>query len=319
MIGVRLEDGRPVVRRDLPEPRPADGEALIRVHCAGICGTDLALLDGFADFSGIMGHEFIGEVVEATGAPPELCGRRVVGRITIACGSCPYCLAGRPGHCEKRRVIGIRGADGVFAQRCCLPVSNLVFVPDPVSDEAAVFAEPLAAALRITEQVQLAESDRVLVIGAGNLGQLAARVLSGLGCRPDVVARHPAQQKRLDGAGIAWISEGEEERHRYDVVVEATGSPDGFSAACRSVRPEGTVVIKSSLAEPVAVDLSDLVVNEISVVGSRCGPLETAVDWLARKRIDPTDLIEARFPLAEAPAAFARAAAPGSMKVVLSC
>ncbi|MGD8369760.1 MAG: alcohol dehydrogenase catalytic domain-containing protein [Desulfobacterales bacterium] len=318
MIGVRLEDGRPVVRRDLPEPLPADKEALIRVLCAGICGTDLALIGGFAEFSGILGHEFLGEVIEAPGAS-ELSGRRVVGRITISCGACSSCLAGRPGHCEKRRVVGIRGADGVFAQRCCLPVANLVSVPDSVSDEAAVFAEPLAAALRITEQVRVNESDRILVIGAGNLGQLIARVLSGLGCRPDVVARHPGQRRRLAEEGICWMPEGEGEPHSYDLVVEASGGADGIAEACRFVRPEGTVVLKSSLSGPVPVDLSDLMVREITLIGSRCGPLDAAVEWLACKRIDPLDLIETRFSLTEAPAAFARAAAPGAMKVLIRC
>lgn len=318
MIGVLLERGKPSVRRNLPDPRPGRGEALVGLRLAGICGTDRAMLGGYAEFSGIMGHEFVGEVLEASGSPDWI-GQRVVGRITISCGTCRHCRQGRPGHCESRCVLGIRAKDGVFAERFCLPAVNLVAVPEPVSDEAAVFAEPLAAALRIVEQVRIRESDRVLVIGAGCLGQLAARVLARSGCRLQVVARHEEQRFRLEALGISWIPEGEGETKAYDLVVEATGSPRGIESALQRVRPEGTVVLKSSLPGKTQVDLSAVVVNEITVLGSRCGPMDRAVQWLAEGKIDPADLIEARFPLQEAPAAFVRAAAPGAFKVLLSC
>jgi len=317
MIGVLLERGKPSVRQNLTDPRPGREEALVGLRLAGICGTDRAMLGGYAEFSGIMGHEFVGEVLDAPGSPGWV-GQRVVGRITISCGTCRHCRQGRPGHCESRSVLGIRAKDGVFAERFCLPAVNLVAVPAQVSDEAAVFAEPLAAALRIVEQVRVSESDRVLVIGAGCLGQLAARVLAQSGCRLQVVARHEQQRLRLEAWGIPWIPENKGGAKAYDLVVEATGSPAGFDAALQMVRPEGTVVLKSTLPEKISVDLSAVVVNEVAVVGSRCGPLDRAVQWLAAGKIDPTDLIEARFPLEEASAAFARAAAPGAFKVLLS-
>jgi 2-desacetyl-2-hydroxyethyl bacteriochlorophyllide A dehydrogenase len=317
MIGVLLERGKPVPRWNLPDPRPACREALVGLRLAGVCGTDRAMLGGYADFSGIMGHEFVGEVLDFPDAP-DWTGQRVVGRITISCGACRQCRQGRSGHCESRRVLGIRGNNGVFAERFCLPVANLVAVPEQVSDEAAVFAEPLAAALRIVDQVQVHESDRVLVIGAGCLGQLAARVLVQSGCRLDVVARHEQQRLRLKALGIPWIPENEGRAKAYDLIVEATGNPAGFDAALQMVRPEGTVVLKSTLPEKISVDLSAVVVNEVAVVGSRCGPLDRAVQWLAEGKIDPTDLIEARFPLQEAPAAFARAADPGAFKVLFT-
>jgi 2-desacetyl-2-hydroxyethyl bacteriochlorophyllide A dehydrogenase len=318
MIGVRAQGGAPVLDRSLPDPRPSSGQVLVRVRLAGICGTDRAVLQGYGGFSGVLGHEFTGEVIEAPGDAGWV-GTRVVGRITLACGTCDPCRRGRPGHCENRRVLGIRGVDGVFAERVSIPAANLVAVPPSVPDEAAVFAEPLAAAMRICEQVAFDRTDRILVIGAGTLGQLSARVLAALGCRPVVAARHLGQQRRLEAAGISWIGEGEAAVRSYDRVVEATGSPGGFAEALRRVRPEGVVVLNSSVNEPVPVDLSALVVDEITVVGSRCGPMTAAVEWLARGKIDPTDLIEARFPLTEAPAAFERAAAPGAMKVLLTC
>jgi len=317
MIGVLLERGKPSIRRNLPDPRPGRGEALVGLRLAGICGTDRAMLGGHAEFSGIMGHEFVGEVLEAPGSP-DWVGKRVVGRITISCGTCRPCRQGRPGHCESRCVLGIRAKDGVFAERFCLPAVNLVAVPEQVPDQAAVFAEPLAAALRIVEQVRVRESDRVLVIGAGCLGQLAARVLAQSGCRLQVVARHEKQRLRLEALGISWIPEGEGQTKAYDLVVEATGSPQGFESALQRVRPEGMVVLKSSLPAKAQTDLSTVVVNEITVLGSRCGPIDRAVQWLAEGKIDPTDLIDARFPLQEASAAFVRAAAPGAFKVLLS-
>ena len=319
MIGIRCRDGRPFVDRHLPEPKPEKGEALVGIRLAGVCGTDRAVLAGYGGVKGVLGHEFAGEVIAAPGDPAWE-GKRVVAGITFSCGSCLQCLQSRPGHCEKRRVLGIRDAEGVFAERVCIPTTNLVALPEPVPDEGAVFAEPLAAALRICEQVAVnPESDRILVIGAGSLGQLAARVLAGIGCRPSVVARYRSQKERLAVAGIASIGEGEGKAGTYDCVVEATGSQSGVSEALRMVRPGGTVVVKSSLGGRVPVDLSAVVVNEITLLGSRCGPIREAVAWLAEGKIDPTDLIDARFALTDAPAAFERAAAPGAMKVLLNC
>jgi len=317
VIGVRLAEGRLVVDRRLPAPRPGPGEAEVRLRLAGICGTDRALLDGYADFEGVLGHEFVGEVAAAP-QHPSLVGRRVVGRITVSCGACRQCREGRPGHCENRRVLGIRGMDGVFAERFCLPAGNLVPVPQTVPDEAAVFAEPLAAALRVIEQVPVASQGRWLVIGAGALGQLIARVLSRVGCRLQVLARYPGQRRKLAAGGIDPVCADDCRPRRFDVVVDATGSAGGFAAARRFVRPGGTVVLKSSLAAAVPVDLAGLVVDEVTVIGSRCGPLEKALRWLADGRVDPVDLVEARFALEEAAAAFARAAEPGAFKVLFT-
>ncbi len=317
MIGVRLANGRPVVDRHLPEPRPGPGEAVIRMRLAGICGTDRALLGGYADFAGVMGHEFVGDVA-ASPQHPSLAGKRVVGSITVSCGACLQCRERRPGHCENRRVPGIRGMDGVFAERFCLPAENLVPVPQSVPDEAAVFAEPLAAALRVVEQVPVRGADRWLVVGAGTLGQLIARALKKTGCRLRVLARYPGQRRRLAAAGIKTVTEEVCRPRSFDGVVEAAGSAGGFAAARRFVRPGGTVVLKSSLAAAVPVDLAGLVVDEVTVIGSRCGPLERAVAWLADGRVDPVDLIEARFGRAQADAAFARAAQPGAFRVLFT-
>ena len=315
MRALWLEDRTLSVRGDLPLPVPAPGEARVRVRLAGVCGTDLELARGYYAFAGIPGHEFVGEVVEA--ADRRLIGRRVTGEINIVCGSCNACRAGRASHCDNRTVLGIRDRHGSFAEFLVLPASNLHFVPDEVPDEAAVFAEPLAAALEIQEQVSVRPSDSVLVVGAGRLGQLIAQALALTGCDLRVVARHPRQRDVLRSRTIETIAEDAVPLRHFDLVVEATGSPSGFDLARRAVRPRGTIALKSTYRGGIAVDLSSLVVDEITVVGSRCGPIAAALRLLARKAVDPRVLIEAEYPLGRAVEAFERAGQPGMLKVLV--
>jgi len=312
-------DGAPAPRDDLPLPEPGPGEALVRVHLAGVCATDLALIRGYAaGFRGVPGHEFVGEVAAAPCAP-ERVGERVVGEINIACGHCTECAAGRRSHCRQREVIGIRGRDGAFAEYLRLPLGNLHPVPAHVSDETAVFTEPLAAALEVQQQLAIQPDQRVLVIGAGRLGQLIARVLRLTGCELRVVARHPRQRKLLAATGVEWTGEEAVAPAQADVVVEASGTPGGFELARRAVRPRGTICLKSTYETAVAIDLSALVVNEITLVGSRCGPFPPALRLLALGLVDPTPLIDARLPLDRAAEALERAARPGTMKVLIEC
>ncbi|KAA6187775.1 alcohol dehydrogenase catalytic domain-containing protein [Thiohalocapsa marina] len=322
MQAIRLEQGLLEqglrLRTDLPVPIPARDEALVRVRLAGVCATDLELTRGYLPFRGTLGHEFVGTVVRAAQAP-SLAGRRVVGDINLCCGACAQCLAGRPSHCERRQVIGIRERDGAFAEYLCLPVRNLHPVPDAVPDDAAVFAEPLAAALEIPQQVSVRADQRVLVVGAGRLGQLIARVLRLSGCALSVVARHDHQRERLALAGITAVSETQVEPHSADLVVEATGAPGGFALARRALRPRGTLVLKSTYHGRLELDLSSLVVDEITLVGSRCGPLPAALRLLQQGLVDPRPLIDARLPLARGLEALQRAAEAQVMKVLLDC
>jgi threonine dehydrogenase-like Zn-dependent dehydrogenase len=315
MRGLML-DGEPRLLADLPVPTPPPGEALVRLRLAGICGTDLAMLKGYVPFRGVMGHEFVGEIAAAATAP-ERVGERVVGEINVVCGACGHCRAGRSNHCERRQVLGLRGRNGVFAEYLTLPLANLHAVPAGVTDEAAVFTEPLAAALQITRQVPVGPAQRVLVVGAGRLGQLIARVLRLTGCELAVVARRERQRALLADAGIAWLAEDAVPAAAFDIAVEASGAPGGVALARRALRPLGTLVLKSTYAGEVAVDLAGLVVDEITVVGSRCGPFAPALRLLADGLVDPTRLIDDRFALAEAESALRRAAEPGVLKVLI--
>jgi threonine dehydrogenase-like Zn-dependent dehydrogenase len=309
-----LED-RKLSVRDVPTPSPAEGEALLRIRLSGICGTDLEMVRGYYPFTGVLGHEFVAEVLESP--DPSLASARVVGEINAACGTCEACVAGRSTHCEDRSVLGIVARDGVHAEYATLPLANLHRVPDSVSDEAAVFTEPLAAALEIVEQVHVLPTDRVLLIGAGRLGQLVAQVLALTGARLRVVARHDLQKSLLADRGIATIEADQVEPRRWDVVVEATGSPSGLDLARSAVRPRGTLVLKSTYRGEVTLDLAPFVVDEITVVGSRCGPFAPALRLLERGDVDPTSLIASRHPLADAVEAMEHAAQPGVMKVLL--
>ncbi len=300
--------------RNIPKPsRP--GEALIKVRLAGICGTDLELVRGYYPFTGVPGHEFVGEVIESP--DKSWIGKRVVGEINASCGECEQCRSGRPTHCEKRTVLGITDRNGVHAEYTSLPLANLHIVPDSVSDEAAVFTEPLAAALEIQEQVHIQPKDRVLLIGAGRLGQLIAQTLALTGCDLRVVARHPHQKALLEARQICLISEDEVQPRRWDVVVEATGSPSGFGLARQAIRPRGTLVLKSTYRGEMTVNWSPFVVDEITIVGSRCGPFAPALRLLEHGEVDPTILIAQRYPLRQALEAYEDAKKPGMLKVLL--
>lgn len=316
MPGIWLENQSLHYTNDLCMPTPGDGEALIKVSLAGICGTDLQLLKGYYPFTGIPGHEFVG-TAEAAPSAPQLIGKRVVGEINIGCGECGLCRQGLEKHCATRRVLGIKNHHGAFCQYLTLPTKNLHLVPDTVSDEQAVFTEPLAAAARILEQLDIQSSHSVLIIGAGRLGLLIAQVLNTAHCRLQVVARHEKQRQLLGSFTIPAIAEAEVAVGQADVVVEASGSAAGLYKAMHAVKPTGTIVLKSTYAGDTQFDFSQLVVNEVRIVGSRCGPFEPALTLLQQNRVDPAPLISARFPLSRASEAFAAAAQPGALKVLL--
>jgi threonine dehydrogenase-like Zn-dependent dehydrogenase len=316
--GLWLEGRALRLRDDLPVPAPPPGEALVRVRVAGICNTDLELVRGYYPYAGVPGHEFVGVVEEATGAP-EWVSRRVVGEINSACGECPTCRAGRPSHCERRTVLGIVGRDGAFATHLRLPVRNLHAVPDGMPDEVAAFTEPTAAALELQEQVRVSPGDRAVVIGAGKLGNLVAQTLAATGCRLLVVGRSPRPLALLAARGILTATAEGIEPRRADLAVECTGNPEGLELARRAVRPRGTIVLKSTYHGEAAIDMAPFVVDEITLVGSRCGPFAPALASLARGDVDPRPLVEARYPLADAVAAFAHAARPGTLKILVDC
>lgn len=306
-------------RNDLPIPEPAAGEVLIKPLLAGICATDLELEKGYAGFSGILGHEFVG-VVTAAGDPndQDWLHRRVVGSINIGCNVCDTCRNAGPEHCPQRRVLGIRGKSGVFADYFTLPAGNLYPVPDTVANEAAVFAEPLAAAVRVREQIRGLPIENVAVVGPGRLGLLIAKVLSLAGYPVTVLGRSqpslalPAQWQ-LDCALVEDILD-----NRFDCVVDASGQAEGFNHALRLVRPRGTLVLKSTFAAKAPMDLSKAVVGEITILGSRCGPFADALQLLAQHDLPVETMINGHYALKDGVAAFAHAAQSGVRKILLS-
>jgi len=317
MNAIWLENQQISFRTGLLVPTPDPGEALIRVSLAGVCSTDLELVRGYYPYCGIPGHEFVGHVEAAPGAPQWI-DQRVVGEINIACGVCKPCLDGYPTHCAQRKVLGIRNWHGAFAQYLTLPLQNLHLVPETISDEAAVFVEPLAAAMEVLEQVTVSAGQNCLVVGAGRLGQLVAQVLATTDCNLKVVARHPYQQKLLKQRGISWIGEQDVAVGEMDVVVDATGTPSGFHIARRAVRPRGTIVLKSTYAGEMSLNLSGIVVDEITVVGSRCGPFPAAIQLLSSGKLGLSGLVQATFSLEQGVAAFEVAAQPGVLKVLIN-
>jgi 2-desacetyl-2-hydroxyethyl bacteriochlorophyllide A dehydrogenase len=284
---------------------------------AGICRTDLELMKGYYPFAGVPGHEFVGEIVSAPGAP-EREGERVVGEINVACGHCHLCNEGLQNHCSERTVVGILGRDGAFADYLSLPLENLHFIPDSIPDQVGIFVEPLAAALQIPCQAHISPSDRVLLVGAGKLGQLVARVLSLIGCDVKVVARHEDQKALISASGeISLVSEDRCPRNQFDIVVEASGSPGGLQLARRAVRPRGQIILKSTYKGKTSIDWSSLVVDEITLTGSRCGPFPPAIKLLEQGIVDPSPLICEIFPLQAGLDAFAEASRPAALKVAL--
>ncbi len=305
-------DGPSLVQKN-PEPR--FGEAHVRVRLAGVCATDLELIKGYMGFEGTLGHEWIGEVESCEDA--RLVGQRVVGDINCPCGVCATCAAGRPTHCPSRTVLGIVGRDGAFAEHLSLPAANLHRVPDSVSDEAAVFVEPLAAACEILEQVQVRPSMRVLVLGTGRLGQLCARVLALTGADVAAIGRNPATLRLLPG-GIRSVALSDARAEvGADIVVDCTGNPDGIGLASSLLRPRGTLVLKTTVHDVGRIEPNRWVIDELTVVGSRCGPFEPALRLLASGAIDPRPLITARYALRDGLQALERAAAPGAVKVLI--
>ena len=316
MRALWLEDKKLKYRSNLPMPEPAESEALIRVRLAGGCSTDLELVRGYYPFSGILGHEFVGEVVSSP-QDASWVGKRVVGEINIACGECNSCRSGLSRHCDRRRTLGIHDWNGAFAEYLVLPINNLHIVPDQITDDSAVFTEPLAAAYEILEQNRFTPEDRVLVIGAGRLGQLIAQVLQEAGCEPEVVARHSKQRELLAKRKILTISEQSLGDNKYDVVIEATGSSDGFVLARKCVRPRGIIILKSTYKGNIELNLSSIVVDEVTLMGSRCGPFEPALRLLAEGKVDPLPLIEAVYTLKQGSMALEYAALPGILKVLI--
>lgn len=309
-------ENKQVALRDVLKPNRS-GEALIKLRKAGVCSTDLELVKGYYPYAGVLGHEFVGEVADAP--DKSWIGARVVGEINAVCGACEACRNGRPTHCENRSVLGIVNRDGVFAEYTSLPVENLHRVPEKVPDEMAVFTEPLAAALEIQQQIQIQPTDRVLLIGAGRLGQLIAQTLALTGCELHVLARHQLQKDLLAARAIRTTTEEDIQPRKWDVVVEATGSPDGFNLARQAIRPRGTLVMKSTYKGDMTVNFSSIVVDEIQIVGSRCGPFAPALRLLEERAVDPTVLIQDEFALKDAVRAMEKASQPGVLKVLLNC
>lgn len=305
-------DGPAVVDKPLLH-RP--GEARVRLRLGGVCATDLELVRGYMGFQGTLGHEWVGEVEDAP--DPSWIGRRVVGDINCPCGACPTCLAGRPTHCPTRTVLGISGRDGAFAERLSLPLDNLHEVPAGVSDEAAVFVEPLAAACQILQQVHVRPADRVVVLGTGRLGQLCARVLALTGADTAAVGRNPRTLSLLPASVRAVELADSSRLAGADVVVDCTGHKDGLQLAGTLVRPGGSIVLKTTVHDLGATNPTGWVINEVTVVGSRCGPFAPALRLLAAGLVDPTPLVTARLPLAQGVEALSRAALPDAVKVLV--
>ncbi|MEM6750397.1 MAG: alcohol dehydrogenase catalytic domain-containing protein [Planctomycetota bacterium] len=328
----------PQLRTDYPEPTPGPGQALLRPTRMGVCSTDLELCRGYMGYQGVLGHEFIA-VVEAIADPAhkEWVGQRVVGEINCPVGECDLCLAGLPGHCRTRTVLGILDHDGAFADRFVLPVANLHAVPDTVEDDRAVFAEPLAAAAQVLRQVDVAEAENVTVLGDGRLGLLCAQVLANANPRTRCVGKHADKLELCEKWGVVRRPLREAGLHQdQDIVVDCTGSAQGLRTALNMVRPRGTIVLKTTVAPgsapasnaaqqkadadprpPSSEDLARIVIDEITVVGSRCGPFDEALRMLAGHQVDVTSLITRRMPLEAGVDALRQAAAPGQIKVLL--
>ncbi len=308
-------DGRLSVRDDYPEPRARKGEALIRVILAGICSTDLEIVKGYMDFRGVPGHEFVGMVEEC--ATSGLVGRRVVGEINIGCGRCMYCERGMKNHCPYRSVLGILKKDGAFAEYLSLPEENLHVVDESITDEEAVFTEPLASAFEITEQVNISPDDRVCVLGDGRLGLVVSQVLALRGCRLTVVGKHPEKLSILKRRDINTVCIHDLNEGDFDCVVDATGSPDGIGMAIGLVRARGKVVVKTTIREKRWFDVNRVVVDEIEVIGSRCGPFEPALNALRKGLVDVRSMVTDEFPLKRGDEAFHRAGRGDALKVLL--
>ena len=300
-----------------PEPTVDDGDTLLKVRQAGICSTDLEITRGYMNFKGTLGHEFVADVLSSP--KKELIGQRVVGEINCVCGRCDLCLAGLSTHCRNRSVLGILNHGGAFAETVRLPSDNLHIVPDRVDDDSAIFVEPLAAAFQVIKQIKLDGRKWVTVLGDGRLGLLVAQVLRNAGCPVRMIGKHPEKLALCEKWQIRSRSLNDiQPRHDQDVVVDCTGSAGGFELAMQMVRPRGTIVLKSTVAAGKAMNLAPLVIDEINVIGSRCGPFREALRALADKSIDVLSLLNRRMKLSQGVAAMELAGRPGVMKVILT-
>lgn len=315
MLALRVEKNGLTVR-EIEQPHKAD-EALVRVLLSGICNTDLEIARGYAGFNGTIGHEFVGVVEESDNQ--ELIGQRVVGEINAGCGRCELCRAGDPRHCASRTVLGIVGRDGAHAEFLQLPAVNLIPIPPNIPDKHAVFTEPLAAACGILERASIAKTDRVAVIGDGKLGLLCAQVVALTAAPTLLVGKHPEKLRIAESRGIEITTPNEAAKRpkQFDVVVEASGAAPGFQLALDLLRPKGRLVLKSTFHGSTEIDAARIVVDEISIVGSRCGRFQPALDLLTRKAIDVDSLISEEHPLSDGVKAMDRARAAGILKVLL--
>ncbi len=318
MLAVQIDSGKIEVLK-VPRPRPKRGHALLRLRLAGICNTDVELLRGYYGFSGIPGHEFVADVVQA--GNPLLIGKRVVGEINLACGRCEYCRKGLGRHCPKRSVLGIVRHPGAFAEYFTLPEENLRLLPNSICDEHAVFTEPIAAACEILAQLRFPKAASIAVLGDGKLGLLIAQVLALEGLRVNLFGRNARKLKIVKPLGIRTYLIARENpnlpKAEYRYVVDATGSALGFASAMRMIQPRGTLVLKSTVSDPLVFDSAPLIVNEITLVGSRCGLFEPALKLLKTGDLILDPLIDSKEKLSNAAQAFVRAQSPGVLKLLL--
>lgn len=297
-------------------PKPKSGESLVKVKLAGICGTDLEILHGYMSYKGIPGHEFVGVVEDSENK--DLIGKRVVGEINAGCKTCTSCINGLERHCPNRTVLGILNRDGAFAQYLSLPEKNLHVVPDSIKDEQAVFVEPLAAAFEIIEQIHIEPNWEIAIVGDGRLAQLVVRVLK-ISC-PNITCfgRHEKKLELLKKLGIKTkIGIDSNDGKKYDLVIEATGNDSGFSDTMKLIRPRGTVILKSTIASQNKLDLTPAVVNEVTVIGSRCGIFRPALNALESGSVSVEELVDSIYPLEKFQQAFEHAKKPGAMKILL--
>jgi threonine dehydrogenase-like Zn-dependent dehydrogenase len=315
VLALRVENKKLAIRK-IDQPHNAD-EALVRVLLSGICNTDLEIARGYAGFNGTIGHEFVG-VVEASN-DKELVGKRIVGEINAGCGKCELCRAGDPRHCATRTVLGIHGRDGAHAEFLQLPNVNLIPVPENIPDEHAVFTEPLAAACGVLERASIAKTDRVAVIGDGKLGLLCAQVAALTGAHVLLIGKHPEKLRIAERRGIETSTpkEAGKRQRQFDVVVEASGAAGGFALALDLLRPKGQLVLKSTFNGATEIDAARIVVDEISIIGSRCGRFQPALDLLAQHAVDLDSLISEEYALAHGVKAMSRAKAKGVLKILL--
>ncbi|NQU74769.1 MAG: alcohol dehydrogenase catalytic domain-containing protein [Planctomycetes bacterium] len=307
--------GDVVFRDDYADPRPARGEVVVEVIRAGVCRTDLEIVRGYMNFRGVLGHEFVGRVAAG---PARWRGKRVVAEINCVCGRCGMCRSGLRNHCRERTVLGIHGRDGVFADKVAVPIGNLHEVPDGLSDDEAVMVEPLAAAFQLVRQVRFERGQKVVVLGDGTLGQLIARVVHRICPSLVLVGKHSEKLELAEKVHIQTAEVGDfVPRQDADVVVDATGAASGLALACRAVRPRGTIVLKSTYAGGEPVDLSSLVINEVTLIGSRCGPFADALNALARHEVDVTNLVSRHMSVENAIEALELAARSDVVKVIL--